>query len=95
MNTNRERVRIGRLYSRRGFPRQRLCKASLARLVQPVSGSLNNACDIRAGQTKCTLARTCVYVYMYMPVQESVYTCNMYICVLASPSANGTAQLLG
>lgn len=75
MNTNRERVRIGvRLYSRRGFPRQRLCKAGLARLVQPVSGSLNNACDIRAGQTKCTLARTfylyicvcvCVYIYLY------------------------------
>lgn len=35
MNTNRERVRIERAYIR-GFPRQRLCKAGLARLVQPV-----------------------------------------------------------
>lgn len=51
----------------RGFPRQRLCKAGLARWLQPVSGSLNNACDIRAGQTKCTLARTRVYVlYIYV-----------------------------
>lgn len=51
----------------RGFLRQRLCKAGLARWLQPVSGSLNNACDIRAGQTKCTLARTRVYVlYIYV-----------------------------
>lgn len=86
MNTNRERVRIGvRLYSRRGFPRQRLCKAGLARLVQLVSGSLNNACDIRAGQTKCTLARTfylcvCICVYIYLYKRAYVQTC---ICIYA------------
>lgn len=56
----------------RGFPRQRLCKAGLARLMQPVSRSLNNACDIRAAQTKCTFART-VYVCVYKYIQ--VYIC--------------------
>lgn len=83
-----------RLYPRAVFLVSAYAKpVSRARwLLQPVSGSLNNACDIRAGQTKCTLAR--IYMYVYIPVREAyVYMCNMYMRF--GESAGGTARLLG
>lgn len=106
MNTNRERTRAVDAADRRAYIRAVFLVSAYAkpasRWLQPVSGSLNNACDIRAGRKRnvrspytCANARTdariyvCIYVYMHI---SAIYTCT---CTRFDESAGGTARLLG